>query len=115
MALGKVEFLNGCLRRNTLPFRSLRPTSAQPFSRSISRNQAGFTLIEMMVVIGIIVLMSVIAMPSVSSYFQLSLNSATRDIATTVKEAYNSAVITGKVFRLVYDMKDQSFWVENGP
>ncbi len=77
-------------------------------------NSKGFTLIEMMVVIGIIVLISVVSMPTISSYFQLSLNSATRDLATTIKEAYNSTVIGGTVYRLVYDIKDRSFWVEIG-
>ena len=75
----------------------------------------GFTLIEMLVVIGIIVMMSAIAMPNISSYFQLSLNGATRDIAGTVKEAYNSAIVTGQVYRVAYDLKAQSYWVESGP
>lgn len=75
----------------------------------------GFTLIEMMVVMGIIALMGAMIMPSVSSYFSLSLNSATRDLATTTKEAFNSTVVTGKVHRLVYDLKENSFWVESGP
>jgi prepilin-type N-terminal cleavage/methylation domain-containing protein len=88
---------------------------SQAWYQKKTKNQDGFTLIELMVVVGIMVLMSVLVMPSVSSYFQLSLNSATRDLATTVKEAYNSAVITGKVYRLVYDLKEHSFWVESGP
>jgi len=78
-------------------------------------NDQGFTLIEMMVVLGIIVLISLVAMPTVGSYFQLSLNSATRDMAATIKEAYNSAVVTGKVHRMVYDIKEKKFWVESGP
>lgn len=84
-------------------------------AESTRKKQDGFTLIEMLVVVCIIVLISAMAMPSVSSYFQLSLNSATRDLATTIKEAYNSAVITGKVHRLVYNFKENSFWVESGP
>lgn len=78
-------------------------------------NTAGYTLIEMMVVLGVIVLIFLIALPSVSSYFQLSLNSATRDLATRTKEAYNAAVISGRVFRMVYDLKTNSYWVEGGP
>lgn len=54
-------------------------------------------------------------MPTVSSYFQVSLNSASREIASVVKESYNSAVITGKVHRLVYDLAAGQFWVESGP
>jgi Tfp pilus assembly protein FimT len=75
----------------------------------------GFTLIEMLVVVCIIVLMSFMVMPSVSSYFQLSLNSATRDLASKIKESYNAAVVTGKVHRLAYSLKENNFWVEIGP
>lgn len=77
--------------------------------------EEGFSLIELIVVIALIVIISVFAIPGVSSYFQVSLSSATRDIASTVKEAYNSAVITGNVHRLVYDLKANQYWVESGP
>jgi type II secretory pathway pseudopilin PulG len=72
-------------------------------------------MIEMMVVIAIIVLISVIAMPNISSFFQMSLNAVTRDLSTAIKEAYNSAAISGQVYRLVYDLKENSYWVESGP
>src|SRR4051794_31819910 len=75
----------------------------------------GFSLIELLVVIALIGLISVIALPSMSSYFRVSLNSATREIASTVKEAYNSAVIKGETYRIVYDIKKAEYWVESGP
>lgn len=77
--------------------------------------QEGFSLIEMLIVIAIITLMAVVTLPNISSYFKLSLNSATRDIASTIKEAYNAAVLTGRVHRIVYDFKESNFWVESGP
>ena len=67
-------------------------------------NRRGFTLIELLVVIALMAIMTAIALPSVSSYFQVSINSATRGIAGKVKEAYNSTVLTGRVYRLVYDL-----------
>jgi prepilin-type N-terminal cleavage/methylation domain-containing protein len=78
-------------------------------------NKRGFSLIEMLVVMGIIALIASVALPSVSSYFQISLNSAARDLATVIKEAYNAAVITGKVYRMAYDFKNKTYWVEVGP
>ncbi len=81
----------------------------------VNRSERGFSLIEMLIVIAIITLMAVFTIPSISTYFKLSLNSATRDIASTIKEAYNGAVLTGQVHRIVYDFKESTFWVEAGP
>lgn len=75
----------------------------------------GFSLIELLVVVALIGLISLFALPSVTNYFKLSLNSATREIASLVKEAYNSTVMTGRVHRMVYDLAGGAFWVENGP
>jgi type II secretion system protein H len=75
----------------------------------------GFTLIELLVVIALIGLITFVSLPSISSAFKVSLDSATRELASTVKEAYNSAMITGKVHRVAYDLKEGQFWVESGP
>jgi prepilin-type N-terminal cleavage/methylation domain-containing protein len=69
----------------------------------------GFTLIELLVVVALIALISAMVMPSVSSYFQVSLNSATRDISSVVKESYNSTVLTGRVYRVVFFFKKAEF------
>ena len=81
--------------------------SPQAISKSRSATpsgEAGFTLIELLVTVTIIVFMSALALPGISSYFQISLNSATRELASTVKEAYNSTVVTGKIHRIAYDL-----------
>lgn len=75
----------------------------------------GFSLIELLVVVGLIVLIATFALPGLSSYFRISLNSATREVASTMKKAYNSAILTGQVYRMAYDLKDNTFWVEAGP
>jgi len=81
----------------------------------MARPQSGFTLIELLVVIALIGIMSVFAMPNVSSFFRLSMNKAIREMAGLVRETYNSTAMTGKVHRLVYDFKASQFWVESGP
>lgn len=80
----------------------------------VKRTQ-GFTLVEVLVVITLIAIVSVFALPKISSYFKISLNSATREIASIVREAYNAAVMTGRVHRMVFDLTNQQYWVESGP
>ncbi len=84
-------------------------------SESRRMNAAGFTMIELLVVVALVGMIGLFAIPGISSVFKVSLNSATRDLATTIKESYNSAVMTKKVHRLVYDIKENTYWVEIGP
>jgi prepilin-type N-terminal cleavage/methylation domain-containing protein len=93
---------------------STRTSSLTSLSNS-AKSSRGFTLIELLVVVALIGLISIFALPSVTNFFKLSLNSTTREMASLVKEAYNSTVMTGKVHRLVYDLKENQFWVESGP
>jgi prepilin-type N-terminal cleavage/methylation domain-containing protein len=79
------------------------------------RDNRGFTLIEMLIVVLLIVLISALVIPGVSSYFQISMNSSVRDIASAVKECSNSTMLTGRVYRMVYDIKKNEYWAESGP
>jgi type II secretion system protein H len=78
-----------------------------------SSRQAGFTLIELMIVVAIIGLVAMIALPSISNTFRFSVQSAAREIATLIKDAANSAQITGRVHRIAYDLKKNEYWVES--
>jgi type II secretory pathway pseudopilin PulG len=72
-------------------------------------------LIELLVVIALIGLIFLIAVPRISSTFKLSLNSTAREMASTIKETYNGAVMSGRVHRVVYDLKHGQYWAESGP
>lgn len=74
-----------------------------------------FTLTEMLVVIALIALIALFALPKLSNTFRISINSSTRNLASTIREAYNATMITGKVHRLAYDLDKQAYWVESGP
>ena len=77
--------------------------------------QAGFTLIELLIVVALVGLIGLFVLPSIGNSFKISLGSTTRQMATTIKETYNSTAMTKKVHRMVYDLKENSFWVESGP
>lgn len=91
--------------------RETMPTSRQ----TIWTDRQGFSLIELMVVIGLVGLITTLALPSVSSIFRISLGSATRELSSAAKESYNAAVATGNVYRLAYDIEKGEFWAESGP
>lgn len=93
----------------------LTRTSSPTRSSKGAFQTTGFTLIELLVVVALIALIGLFAIPKVSNILRLSLNTATRELASTVKEAYNSAVVTGRVHRLAYDLEKDEFWVESGP
>jgi Tfp pilus assembly protein FimT len=66
-----------------------------------------------MIVVAILGLVGLIAIPSITNTFRFSVQSSGRELATLVKDAMNSAQITGKVHRIAYDLKNQQYWVES--
>lgn len=72
-------------------------------------------MLELLVVFAMMTIMTVFVVPSVSSYFKVSLSTATREMASIVREGYNATVVTRRVNRVVYDFKERQYWVEGGP
>lgn len=75
--------------------------------------RAGFTLLELIIVFALFALIALFVIPRIGSYLSISINSASRDLASVIREAYNSTVLTKKVHRLVYDFKKNAYWVES--
>jgi len=60
-------------------------------------------------------MLTLFALPSVTSAFRISLQSSGREIASRSREAYNAAVLSGRTHRLAFDLKNHRYWVESGP
>jgi prepilin-type N-terminal cleavage/methylation domain-containing protein len=75
----------------------------------------GFTLVELLVTMALIALIGAFSVPRLTSVFRISLGSSAREIASTVKETYNAAVMTGRVHRVAFDLKKGEYWAESGP
>lgn len=80
-----------------------------------SKNSDGFSLVELLIVVALIGLIGILVVPGIGNVFKVSMNSATREIAGKVKETYNATMMSKKVHRIVFDLKEQVFWVETGP
>jgi hypothetical protein len=77
-----------------------------------TRRAAGFTLIEMGVVIALFALVTAVAIPSVNALSGAKLRSTTAMVVGLTREAYARAAITGKVHRIVFDIDKGLFWLE---
>ena len=79
------------------------------------RPDFGFTLIEMVVVIGIIILATGFIVPSLSKFFQnRQLNNAGKIITNTLQEARNEAVTKKQPVRVIFLQRGLRVYVE-GP
>ncbi len=69
-----------------------------------SNKQAGFTLIELAVVILLISLFSLVSIPLFSHTGQGSLHTSARKLSGTVKYLFNEAALSGEEHRLIYNL-----------
>jgi prepilin-type N-terminal cleavage/methylation domain-containing protein len=76
-------------------------------------NGHGFTLIEMLAVLAIIALVAVLVVPRTSAMEGVEFRSAARTLAGAIRITYNSAVVSRLPHRIVFDLEEQSYWVED--
>ena len=84
-------------------------------TRSPRGKRRGFTLIEMLLVIGLMAFIFAIMIPGVNVSIRAAIQNSGREMASTVRAAYDEAVLKGRVFRVVFDLDKQQYWVEQGP
>lgn len=78
------------------------------------RDQLGFTLLEILVVIGLIALVMAAAIPSLGVGLKVNINTSARELATTIRSVYDEAALTGTVYRLAIDVEKGEYWAEVG-
>lgn len=77
--------------------------------------QSGFTLLELLVVLLLIVLVTGVFMTTVGGGFGVHLNNAGRTFSAELEYVAQRAVTTGQVQRVVIDLDEQVFRVEELP
>jgi len=73
-----------------------------------------FTLLELIIVVTILALTATFVLPNISAIFGLGMKGACVEVGEMIRFTYNQAVIKNKVFRIVYDLEGDNFWIEYG-
>lgn len=76
------------------------------------KSERAFTLIEILVVMFLIGAFLAIAVPRFKDITDVNVKSAARQISGTVKYLYNEAIFKKNIYRLVFDLDTQEYWVE---
>lgn len=72
----------------------------------------GFSLLELMVVVFLIAAFVSISVPLISSLTALDLKKEITRVAALSSEAFFAAAISGKTYRVVFDLDTQTYWAE---
>ncbi len=83
-----------------------------PTSHRRTSRKSGFTLIEILLVVVLLGIMASTLIPNVSSVFRVGLKSSVRRYSALVKFAYDNAILTGRIHRIVLDLDKQNWSVE---
>lgn len=90
--------------------------SAHPVIHRRSRRaqRAGITLLEIMVVMAIMALILAVAVPSLSSIWDLEQRGIARDLAQTYRFLQSEATLRNVCFRIAYDLDAGGYHIEVG-
>ena len=72
----------------------------------------GFTLIELLVVVLLIGAFVMIAVPKIKTGTEINIKSASRNLTATIKYLYNEAVFKKNIYRLVFNIEEDEYWIE---
>ena len=81
-------------------------------SHSRYHGQRGITLLELLIVIGVLVMMTGIGVSGLSSLSSVQLRTQTNRLAAAVRHAYNRSIAEGLYVRLALNMDEDRYVVE---
>jgi general secretion pathway protein H len=104
-----------CVQRVLTGEKAQRTTSAM--NKTVARSGTasepkGFTVLELMVVIAIVLFVSAAVVASVQSLRQASLSTQSDKLAVSIRYLYDLAALNNTVYKLVIDMGSNAYWGE---
>jgi len=80
--------------------------------QNFARKKSGFTLLEILLVIVLLSLLATSVIPRVASISRVGVQSSVRRFTGLVRYAYDNAVLTGRIHRVVLNLDEQTWKVE---
>jgi general secretion pathway protein H len=77
------------------------------------KGSAGFTLIEMIIVILVLGIAAGFLIPKFQDSSKVELRSHSRRLALTMRHLREQAILTGRTYRLFFDLGQHRYWVES--
>lgn len=77
------------------------------------KRQRGFTLIEVVIALGIMVLLTSIALPALNNISRAELRKTSRMLMGLIRSTYDSAVLTGRMHRIVFKISESKIAVQS--
>ena len=75
----------------------------------------GFTLLEIILVLAIVGLMATVVLPNLNVSIDSKASVSITNITSQITATYDDAVFTGRQHRMVFDIKEGTFWTEEAP
>ncbi|MFH1582778.1 MAG: hypothetical protein ABIB72_00455 [Candidatus Falkowbacteria bacterium] len=89
------------------------PISKKKISNGVHKNHRGSMLMNILVVIGIIALLSTLAIPYLKKYQpNLKLNTTARDLTTDLRYAQQLTITEQKVYQVVFDLINDKYQIQ---
>lgn len=82
---------------------------------SLKKRQAGFTLLEIILVLAIMGAIAGVILPNIGLTLTSRMSMTLREVAGTLRSTYDSAVLSGRLHRVVFSLRTGEYWVEAAP
>lgn len=79
---------------------------------SARRPEGGFTLLELLIVSGLVIAIALVVVPSAQSVLGIRAREEASKLAGAIRAMYSEAVLSGRTCRLVFDLEESAYWPE---
>lgn len=78
-------------------------------------HSSGFTLLEIILVLAIMGAIAAVILPSIGLTIGSRMSMSLRELAGTMRGAYDNSILSGRMNRLVLSLRTGEYWVEAAP